>query len=177
MNIKINDWVVKVHKTAVEHGWWDRPREVPEVLCLMHSEIDEAACAYRDKEPMVWVGEGGKPEGVAVELIDCVIRAFDYVGFTGCEEFDDFLMKAVNAGKDVKGLDFYELLSLMHEALTYALEVYRKGDELEVLEGIAECCNWIFAYCAREDICIQTVLADKHAYNESRPYRHGGKKA
>lgn len=175
--MNINEWISKTHELAKAKGWWDRKRGVPELLCLMHSEIDEAAEQYRLGKPMLWHGENGKPEGVAVELIDCAIRAFDFVGFTGCTDFYPYIFAERNLPGTVKGTEFYEIISRAHESLSTALESHRTGDSEGVLDGIAQCCNWIFAYLGREDICIQGILREKHAYNETRPYRHGGKKA
>jgi NTP pyrophosphatase (non-canonical NTP hydrolase) len=96
-----------VHRTAVEHGWWESPRPVGEVLMLMVTELAEAMEAYRD----------GNPESEKIppfskmeeELVDVIIRLLDFAGGTGLD--------------------------------------------------------------------IEGALAAKMAYNEGRPYRHGGKAA
>ena len=97
----------QVHRTAVEHGWWEAPRATGEVLMLVVTELAEAMEAYRTGNP-----ESDKLPGFSrmeEELADTIIR----------------------------------LLDLAEE----------RGFRLE-----------------------QAVLA-KMAYNEGRPYRHGGKLA
>jgi NTP pyrophosphatase (non-canonical NTP hydrolase) len=56
-----------IHACAVEHGWWEEERPIPELLCLIHSEVSEALEAYRE-----W-----KNELFAEELADIIIRVFD----------------------------------------------------------------------------------------------------
>ena len=46
--ITIQTFQKLVHKNAVAKGWWDTDRPVPEILCLIHSEVSEALEAYRD---------------------------------------------------------------------------------------------------------------------------------
>lgn len=74
------------HLSAVQGGWWNDlhtgedmrgKRNVPELLCLIHSEISEAMEAHRkgkmdDKLP--------HRSGLEVELADAVIRIFDLAG-------------------------------------------------------------------------------------------------
>jgi NTP pyrophosphatase (non-canonical NTP hydrolase) len=61
----------EIHKLAVEKGWYDLERPVPELLCLIHSEISEALEAYRNHTPE---GEKGC---ISEELADAIIRIFD----------------------------------------------------------------------------------------------------
>ena len=46
-------------------------------------------------------------------------------------------------------------------------------------EGIAiemiDCLIRILDWCGRHDIDVDTLLAMKHEYNKTRPYKHGGK--
>ena len=41
--------------------------------------MSEALEAYRNNEPLIWDNKG-KPDGIAVELADCIIRILDYCG-------------------------------------------------------------------------------------------------
>lgn len=74
------------HSVNVRAGWWSDintgesligKRNVPEMLCMVHSEISEALEAYRknlqdDKLP--------HRSGIEVELADALIRIFDLAG-------------------------------------------------------------------------------------------------
>lgn len=83
----INHMTKLIHENSVKHGWWESDRELPEVIALCHSELSEALEAYRNDEPMVWDNDG-KPDGIAVEMIDCVIRIFDYLGSKDIDVFE-----------------------------------------------------------------------------------------
>jgi NTP pyrophosphatase (non-canonical NTP hydrolase) len=74
----LNEIANEIHENAKAHGWWDEERSVGEIIALCHSELSEALEAYRNGEPMEW-DNNGKPDGIAVEMIDCVIRVFDYL--------------------------------------------------------------------------------------------------
>ena len=111
--MNFNDLAREVHQNAVEHGWWDEERSFGDIISLCHSELSEALEEFRAKRPMVyricrasdgcpcdreqcgdWDADTGvcelgvmdeKPEGVAVELADCIIRILDYLGKEGVD--------------------------------------------------------------------------------------------
>jgi hypothetical protein len=99
----LNRFADEVHQNAVDHGWWDDPPEFPTIAALIHSEVSEALEEYRDgKLEVYFVAEreqedgkiipevrtdwgdgsfdGEKPQGVAVELADAILRILDYCG-------------------------------------------------------------------------------------------------
>ena len=74
----------EIHQNAVEHGWWDEPRNFAEIVALCHSELSEALEEDRQANPIFYV-KNGKPEGIATEMIDCIIRILDWCGFAGID--------------------------------------------------------------------------------------------
>lgn len=110
----MNRLAEEIHKIAKEHGWYDAERPFPELVAMMHSELSEALEAYRKDEALMWFScklnggdedacEGGvgrncaarsgtgeicthaKPEGIGIELADCIIRVLDACAYMGVD--------------------------------------------------------------------------------------------
>lgn len=101
MSRTILEYIHEAHETAVEKGWWDGvDRNFGEQVALMHTELSEAfeeyrkfgmhpaAMLYTDVEliggTQLFTNEPGeKPEGIAAEFADVLIRIFDTCGRYG----------------------------------------------------------------------------------------------
>ncbi len=81
----IRTWQRNIHALAKEKGWWDTDRNVPEILCLIHSEVSEALEEYRNNRVLDLYYNKDKPEGMFVELADAVIRILDFAEKTGID--------------------------------------------------------------------------------------------
>lgn len=73
-------------------------REDAEVIALMHSELSEALEELRNGKPNEYIANG-KPEGYAVELADCIIRIFDFIGSKGINDFEQTIMNKIEYNK------------------------------------------------------------------------------
>jgi len=195
-------WARKIHENATAHGWHETRRSSSACADLFHSELSEALEEYRGDRPMVygiwnegvtriWTQDqeliranGLKPEGIAIELIDCVIRILDYAydvwgekgphntaadwqEFCHAIEDEDFLC-------DIRDLTLEGLLANCH----YYVSIAWKNAPADTLASwpLMDCmsliCNWLRTHGHDPEELMEL----KHNYNKGRDYRHGGKK-
>ena len=198
----LNEFAKEVHANAVAHGWWETERDPAEIIALIHSEWSEALEEYRASRPMLWhecmdegqapedrpvvceqctdcyyygkkcEHRGKKPEGIAVELIDGCIRILDFAAhekvslkFEAIEPLQPTLPK---------------LIADLHYYTSKALDdVGRSGkiiSHTHIPEWLGPAVYDVFRYIRVQGINPEKIMLEKHEYNKTRPYRHGGKK-
>jgi NTP pyrophosphatase (non-canonical NTP hydrolase) len=81
----------EIYEIAKDKGFHEGEPDIPEILCLVHSEVSEALEEYRKGSPImdifytrngeiiphVQVTPEDKPEGFPVELADVIMRVLD----------------------------------------------------------------------------------------------------
>lgn len=115
-----------------------------------------------------------KPEGVIVELADVVIRILDYLGKEGMQ------LKVIEEElAEAEGEGLGDRIAVLHCALSVAWLQKKTGgnaaadyDELTLLSAAVK---EIAAYTALHGHELPVIVAIKHAFNVTRPYKHGGK--
>lgn len=172
--MNLNEWAKEIHENAISHGWWETERALDELLALIHSEWSEALEAYRDGKPLVW-REGDKPEGIAVELIDGCIRILDFAEHEDIKLTDYCIENSVGWELPV----FVNNLHYHVSAVSNSISRYGTwvgDDEKECArDWLSSAVNEVFDWISHRGIDPMVVLEQKHEFNKTRPYRHGGK--
>ncbi len=197
MKMNWNEFAADVHQNAVDRGWWDPKPSVAQIVVMCHSELSKAVEEYRAGRPMVYrmcetsdktpcdldvTGvcayapsgpceyRGAKPEGVAVEMGDCILRILDYLAEAGVD-IDGSLIFATPAPKDL-----IEAIAQCHSYIAAAYVFRDDDDPASFKNDLRWCLETILDWARQNNVDMEAVLRAKHAYNKTRPYRHGGKK-
>ena len=81
--MRINELSLKAHKTAVNKGFYDRKREIPELLMLIVTELGEAC--QEDRK--------GNTDKFKEEIADVYIRLGDMCGHLDINIEDEIIRK------------------------------------------------------------------------------------
>lgn len=193
MELNLNELAREAHQIAVEHGWWEKEPTFGELVALMHSELSEALEEYRagnrirpgQPTPMVYYSGGGyvatdttkcckKPEGIAVELADCIIRILDWAGHENVN-MDRIFFEVMEAHKDQPEEEqrFGEFISALHNLLSMAYCDADDRNDRDIYMGLV--IYYILENMERAGVEMDAIIREKMEYNRTRPYRHGGK--
>ena len=206
--MNLNELAKEAHQIAVEHGWWEKEPSFGDLVDLMHSELSEALEEYRAGRDMVWYActEGTpehpcdpkdiydcemsgqeascayrseKPEGIAVELADCIIRILDWMGKEQMDA-DKLMYESTQrvmpeVPKRINNTSFGNCISRWHLLLSLGYVHWcREPGEYAALR-IALCMAEILDWAGKEGVDMEAIIREKMEYNKTRPYRHGGK--
>lgn len=152
-------------------------------LCVDDRPLENMTCGSRVRkasDPETFCSaRSNKPEGIAVELADCIIRILDWYGKEGLDT-DALLLEAgiitvCDLPTPVYG-SFGDFIALLHNLLSmaYACWCNASGISASALR-LAKCIREIMAWAKENGVDMEHILDMKHEYNKGRPYRHGGK--
>jgi NTP pyrophosphatase (non-canonical NTP hydrolase) len=181
----IKELCERSYVTAKSKGWHEHDRSMGEYIALCHSEVSEVLECFRDPSHQpgeIWHSEGGKPEGMVFELADLLIRIGDMtedlkipanlkmanhrVSDFGSEYGDGYCSGTVP--EQIAGI--HMLLSLAYESSVLAAED-------SVANYLADAMEKTGYLCRSSGWDLEGAVEEKMRYNETRPHRHGGKRA
>ncbi len=117
-----------------------------------------------------------KPEGIAVELIDGVIRILDYAGYLVEQGYNVNVAPSKDTAMDVataiKEQDFCSKICGLH---TFTVDSREDGREDVITYGFDLIISFVFSMVKEQGLDPEKIMLEKHEYNKTRPYRHGGK--
>lgn len=128
-----------------------------------------------------------KPEGIVVELIDGCIRVLDYLGkedvqIHGIETFEELMKEAPEAAYKVELPQLIANLHLKTSQAYNCIRISEKESEMSMAISLSRGYAIMFEIIAVAFCWIMdhghaplSIMQEKHAYNRTRPYKHGGK--
>ena len=178
----------EAHAIAKSKGWRDEERTFGNLIAEVHSKLSKALEAYREHGLEPWGlypyidtpydEPPPKPEGVAYELADVVIRVADMAEYYGL----DLAAIIQNLLEDTSPIDmscktFGDWLSVCHAAFSMASVVREHATYFRPIweEHFAEACHLVQRMATYYGIDLDAAIEAKTEYNKTRPYRHGGK--
>jgi NTP pyrophosphatase (non-canonical NTP hydrolase) len=152
----LNNLAVGINQIARDHGFWEENRNMGEMLMLAVSELSEALEEHRDGKPNVYHEFKMSP---GMPIPNDLRPTLDKME----RNLQRSLMTEPNPMEELTGEEM--------SALAAAGFAKPEGLAVELADCIIRCLDTLHSL----GVDIDQVVADKMAYNRSRPYKHGRK--
>lgn len=167
----VNRLATDIHVAAIFKGFWDVPEAEECAIACMHAEISEAVQADRLGMPMLEIErDGGKPEGVGVELADFCMRLMDF-----CAQKNVPLSTLLVSGRDKSSLP--HLACKLHRYLERMLDkpASKRSQRIQIAEYADHMLSAVAEWLSGHGSNLVELIYLKMEYNKTRPKLHGRK--
>lgn len=178
------DLITTSHEIAKSKGWWDEEVDLDINLLNIFAEFFEAWEAARIDgfDRPIYTSENGKPEGLAVEFADMIIRGCDLLGYLAGPEDADVtaLANRINQlGSSAPLIQVHlegkTMAQKMHYLFGFLINTRMAG--LDVEKNAIYFVAATYAFCDDLGLPVDEAIRLKISYNRTRSYRHGSKRA
>ena len=147
---------IKLHKSAKRKGFYDYPVSEKLSMALLITEVGEAIEALRENFEWYYY-DNGKPCGYVSELVDIVIRIYDFWGYTDKKDFiipkdSDLYSYSVYDGKPAEFV--FDIGGLIYARDLERVIIYIEG------------------YLDYHKYSLNKLIDEKYRYNKTRPVKH-----
>ena len=80
--INLNDLAKDNHQNNIDKGWYEPEPTLPELLCMIHSEVSAVVDAYRN----------GRNDEIGEELADIILRTLDLSAYLNIDIHFQFVL-------------------------------------------------------------------------------------
>lgn len=165
----------RVHEMNDSLGWSAEAQSWGDSCALLNSEVAEALEAWRDHRLDAFTTPSGKPDDVASEVADCVVRLLDICRRHGVDLVEMDLDLADVTPTDRRRETFLPPLVTFGDwdmwlawNVTMLWQFPRRGGGPRMLRALV-------LFAERMGIDLPTAVERKIAFNATRPFQHGGR--